>query len=112
MRSQGSFEGGSWIRRIACFAFGAVAYVVFLGTFLYAIAFVGDYGVPTSVDARVAAPFGTSLAIDLGLLELFALQHSLMARRWFKAWWTRIVPDEVERSTYVLCASVALLLLF
>ena len=100
------------LKRVAIFVYGCLSYLVFLGTFLYAIAFVGDFVVPTRLDGTPVAPLGTSLAIDLALLTLFAVQHSVMARRGFKAWWTRIVPAEIERSTYVLCASAALLLLF
>ncbi len=100
------------MKRIVFFAYGTLAYLVFLGTFLYAIAFVAGIAVPTRLDGLPVAGLGVSLAVDAGLLALFALQHSVMARRWFKQRWTRIVPAEIERSTYVLCASAALLLLF
>ena len=99
------------LRRIAYFVYGSVAYLIFLGTFLYAIAFVGGLGAPTSLDGEPRGPLAFSLAIDAGLLAIFAVQHSVMARRWFKEWWTRFVPHEIERSTYVLCASLALMLL-
>jgi protein-S-isoprenylcysteine O-methyltransferase Ste14 len=98
-------------KRIAIFAYGCLAYVIFLATFLYAIAFVGGLGAPTSLDGEPSGPFALSLAIDAGLLAIFAVQHSVMARRWFKAWWTQFVPHEIERSTYVVCASLALMLL-
>jgi protein-S-isoprenylcysteine O-methyltransferase Ste14 len=98
-------------KRIAFFAYGCFAYLIFLGTFLYAIAFVGGLGAPTSLDGEPRGSLALSLAIDAGLLAIFAVQHSVMARRWFKAWWTQLVPHEIERSTYVLCASLALLLL-
>jgi protein-S-isoprenylcysteine O-methyltransferase Ste14 len=100
------------LKRIAFFAYGAFAYLLFLVTFLYAVGFVGGFVVPTRLDGPPRGPFATSLAIDAALLALFAVQHSVMARRWFKAWWTRLVPRQIERSTYVLCASLALLLLF
>ena len=99
------------LKRIAYFVYGSVAYLIFLGTFLYAIAFVGGLGAPTSLDGEPRGPLAFSLAIDAGLLAIFAVQHSVMARRWFKEWWTRFIPHEIERSTYVLCASLALMLL-
>ncbi len=97
-------------RRILFFVYGVLVYVLFLGTFLYAAAFVGGFA-PTSLDARATTPTLTALAIDLALLTVFALQHSIMARRWFKARWTRLVPWSIERSTYVLFATFALALL-
>lgn len=100
------------LKRIAFFSYGTFCYVIFLGVFLYAIGFIGNFGVPTTLDGAARRPFAISFAIDAGLLTLFALQHSVMARKWFKDWWTRIVPKPVERSTYVLFSSVALILLF
>ena len=100
------------MRRIIAFAYGVVSYAVFFGTFLYAAGFVGNLMVPKSLDAAPVGTFGGSLLIDLGLLGLFALQHSVMARPAFKRVWTRIVPPAVERSTYVLASSLALLFLF
>src|SRR5688572_23229896 len=99
-------------KRIAFFAYGSLSYLIFLGTFLYAIGFIGNFGVPTTLDGAARGPLGISVAIDVGLLTLFAAQHSIMARKWFKDWWTRIVPKPIERSTYVLFSSLALILLF
>lgn len=100
------------VRRITYFVYGCIAYALFLATFLYAVAFVGGFGVPTQLDGPATTPFWTALGVDACLLTVFALQHSVMARRWFKRWWTQIVPWAIERSTYVLFASLALDLLF
>lgn len=99
-------------KRILFFAYGSLSYLIFLGTFLYAVCFIGNFGVPRTLDGAASGPLGLSFAIDAGLLALFAVQHSVMARKWFKDWWTRIVPKPVERSTYVLFSSLALILLF
>lgn len=100
------------LRRISCFAFGLASYLLFLGTFLYMVAFVGGFGVPNALDARPSGTLGAAVLVDLGLLLLFAVQHSVMARRWFKDRFTQVMPWAIERSTYVLCASLALLVLF
>jgi methanethiol S-methyltransferase len=100
------------MKRIAFFLYGVGCYVAFFATFLYAIGFLGNAGVPKSIDSGPTGPLTTALAVDGALLGIFALQHSIMARRWFKRAWTRIVPEPVERSTYVLFSSLALLLVF
>lgn len=100
------------LKRLLFFAYGVAAYLVFLFTFLYAIAFVGGFLVPSRLDGPLETSLPTALAIDCALLTVFAVQHSVMARRWFKERWTQIVPWSIERSTFVLFASLALLLLF
>jgi len=100
------------LKRALFLAYGILCYVVFFATFLYAVGFIGNFGVPTALDGPAAGARGVAAAIDAGLLGLFAVQHSVMARRWFKERWTRLIPWPVERSTYVLFSSLALILLF
>jgi len=97
--------------KLLSLTYGFVAYLVFLGVFVYFIGFVGDIGTPTSLDGDALGSIASALLIDIALLALFSLQHSVMARRGFKERWTRLVPEHLERSTYLLAASAALALL-
>ncbi len=100
------------MKRFAVLLFGTTTYVMFGGVFLYAVGFVGNFLTPTSLDGPANIPTRQALGINLSLLALFALQHSVMARSWFKAWWTRFIPEPIERSVYVLASNIALILLF
>jgi protein-S-isoprenylcysteine O-methyltransferase Ste14 len=98
---------GAWLSLL----YGAVVYVLFLGTFSYAVGFAGNVLVPKSIDTGAITTPVAAAVVNLALLVLFGLQHSIMARRSFKRWWTRFIPAAIERSTYVLAATLALALL-
>jgi protein-S-isoprenylcysteine O-methyltransferase Ste14 len=100
------------MKRVAVFLYGVMSYALFFATFLYAFAFIGNFYIPTSMDAAARAPFWQALLTDMLLLGAFAIQHSVMARPAFKRLLTKLIPEAAERSTYVLCSSVLLLALF
>ena len=107
LASKGNLAG-----RFIAFLYGLTAYAVFFVTFLYAIGFVSGLVVPKTIDSGAAVPMIEAVIVNLLLMSLFAIQHSVMARRQFKQWWTKLVPPSVERTTYVLFSSLALILLF
>ena len=98
--------------RVLSLVFGVIAYAVFLLTMAYAVGFVGNAFVPKTLDFGPVATFRTALLINLVLLALFGVQHSVMARPWFKQWLHKFVPDHLERATYMLLSSIVLCLLF
>ncbi|BBM81950.1 methanethiol S-methyltransferase [Candidatus Uabimicrobium amorphum] len=94
------------------FIYGIICYLIFFVTFLYAVGFTGNFIVPKDINGGVVGSFFQSLTVNIALLSLFALQHSVMARPGFKRWWTKYIPKAAERSTYVLLSSVVLIILF
>src|SRR5450432_3299178 len=102
---------GNRMSRFVGFLYGLVAYFTFFGTILYAIGFIMGLAVPKTIDDGAASSTPQALVVNLVLMTLFAVQHSVMARKQFKQWWTQYVPKSIERSTYVLFASVTLILL-
>jgi protein-S-isoprenylcysteine O-methyltransferase Ste14 len=107
-----NFPGDFDMNRILVFAYGVTNYVIGLGTFLYLAGFLGNLFVPRSIDAAPVGPLWEALVVNTLLLGAFGLQHSVMARPRFKAWWSRFVPTPAERSTYVMFTNLALILLF
>jgi methanethiol S-methyltransferase len=103
---------GSPIARFLAFIYGFASYAIFFVAFLYAIGFVSGLMVPKTIDTGAAAPLPEAIIVNLILMSVFAIQHSVMARKQFKQWWTQFVPKPIERSTYVLLSSLALVLLF
>ena len=102
---------GSPIARALVLVYGTLTYLGFLGTFLYLVGWTGNLIVPRSIDAEATSSLGASIAVNVAILALFAVQHTVMARAAFKRWWTRLVPEPIERSTYVLFTVAILILL-
>jgi len=98
--------------KLVVFAVGTIAYAAFVVSFLWGMAFLGNFGIPLTIDAAPRIAPLPAAAVDLSILAVFAVQHSIMARAWFKQWWTAIVPAQVERSVYVLAAASILMALF
>lgn len=99
------------MKRLSAFLYGIISYFIFFGTFVYLILFVGDIYVPKTINSGTAGSLGSAIFINVGLITLFGLQHTVMARKSFKVWWTKVIAKPIERSTYVLLSSLALLFL-
>lgn len=112
VHSIGPGVSGTRFSKVIAFLYGMVSYLIFFVTILYAIGFVMGLVVPKNIDTGATSSMTSAIVVNLLLMSLFAIQHSVMARKGFKAWWTKYVPKPVERSTYVLAASSCLLLLF
>src|SRR5690606_35489595 len=104
-------RGGVMVRRLLTLGYGAIAYLVFQASFAYTIGFLAGVGVPKGIDDGALGAAWLAVLVNAGLLGLFAVQHSVMARPWFKRWCTRYVPSAIERSTYVVAASLLVALL-
>ncbi|UCE61574.1 MAG: isoprenylcysteine carboxylmethyltransferase family protein [Phycisphaerales bacterium] len=107
-----SDRSSSFGHRMGCLAYGLAAYVLFLCTFAYAMGFIGNLVVPKSIDTGVPGSFGLAIVVNVALLGLFAAQHTIMARQWFKHRWTRIIPAPIERSTFVVATCFVLILMY
>ena len=100
------------MKRLLVFAYGLISYLIFFGVFVYSIGFIGNIGVTNSLDSPARSPVGLALTVNLLLLTVFAIQHSLMARPFFKRWLTKFIPEPMERSTYVLASNAAMIAIF